>query len=154
MRSPRSSTSRWSSRPGARKRCVSPIQTAIGFGSVCRVPSANAADAPLLPRCESRTMAQPPPKQVDALERAVAACRQALVDYQSGLFDEEQLRRALFRDGLVLGDCEAWFLDVAAGAWHRYDGITTDALPALPGDGSATRRAFDTDTLRRWQRGL
>jgi hypothetical protein len=91
---------------------------------------------------------------VDAMARAVAACQQALVDYQTGLLDEEQLRHALFRRGMVLRDGEAWLLDVASGRWSRYDGIGTEMLRADPLDGADTHRPFDAPTLRRWQEGL
>ena len=94
------------------------------------------------------------PHRVAAFERAVADCRQALVDYQSGLLDEEQLRRALYRSGLVLGDSEAWLLDVAAGTWRRYDGVSAERIPDDPDDGSAAHGTFDAATLRRWQQGL
>jgi hypothetical protein len=99
-------------------------------------------------------VAEERPQQIDVLERAVAACRQALVDYQSGLLDEEQLRRSLYRDGMVFGDGEAWLLDVAGGRWSRYDGISTERIPTHLSGGGATQRAFDAATLRRWQRGL
>ena len=88
------------------------------------------------------------------MERAVAACQQALVDYKSGLLDEEQLRRALYRDGMVLGDGEAWLLDVASGAWTRYDGIGSERFSLDSDEGGVTPRAFDAATLRRWQEGL
>ena len=84
----------------------------------------------------------------------MAASQQALVDYQTGLLDEEQLRRALYGAGIVLGDTEAWLLDVASGTWRRYDGISTERIPARPGDHDVTQRAFDAATLRRWQQGL
>lgn len=99
-------------------------------------------------------MAERRPHEVEALRRAVAGCLQALVDYQTGLLDEDQLRRALYRDGLVLGDSEAWLLDVAGGTWRCYDGISTAPLPVHPGDGGVTHGAFDAATLQRWQRGL
>jgi hypothetical protein len=91
----------------------------------------------------------PPP--AEALDRAVAACQQALVDYQSGLLDEDQLRRALYHGGIVLGDREAWLLDLAGGGWRRYDGIGTHPYPPAPDDGDV---GFDAATLRRWQAGL
>jgi hypothetical protein len=82
--------------------------------------------------------------RVHAYERAVAACLQALVDYQMGLLDEEQLRRALDRDGVVLAGDGAWRLDLPSGTWRRDDG--TSACAATP--------LFDAATLGRWQRGL
>ena len=88
------------------------------------------------------------------MAQAVAACQQALVDYQTGLLDEEQLRRALYREGIVLGDGEAWLLDVAGGGWSRYDGIGTELLGADPVGGAGAQRTFDAATLRRWQEGL
>jgi hypothetical protein len=91
---------------------------------------------------------------LDAMTRAVTACHQALVDYQTGLLDEEQLRRALFSGGILLGDSEAWLLDVATGGWSRYDGIATEPLPAPPADDLLSPRLFDAATLRRWQEGL
>jgi hypothetical protein len=97
-------------------------------------------------------MAEAPSYPLEAMERGVAACRQALVDYQAGLLNDEQLRRALFQAGMVLGDNEAWLLDVAGGAWQRYDGVGTERWTD-PTDGDAGR-AFDAATLRRWQEGL
>jgi hypothetical protein len=94
------------------------------------------------------------PHQVDPRARAVAACRQSLVDYQSGLLDEEQLRRALYRDGLLLGSGEAWLLDVAGGTWRRYDGISTERITGHSLGDAVPPRAFDAATLRRWQQGL
>jgi hypothetical protein len=91
---------------------------------------------------------------LDAMARAVEACQQALVDYQTGLLDEDQLRRALYVDGVVLGQGEAWLLDVAAGRWQRYDGIGTEALPMDGEPRAPSPRAFDAATLRRWQEGL
>jgi len=88
------------------------------------------------------------------MRRAVAACHQALVDYQTGLLDEDQLRRALYRDGLLLGNGEAWLLDVAGGTWRRYDGVGIERITSHGREGAASPRAFDTDTLSRWQRGL
>jgi hypothetical protein len=99
-------------------------------------------------------MAEDTSYPVEAMERGVAACRQALVDYQAGLLNEEQLRRALYQAGMVLGDNEAWLLDVAGAAWSRYDGIGTERFPAGVGEGSSADRAFDAATLRRWQEGL
>jgi len=99
-------------------------------------------------------VAEDRPQHVEALERAVTACRQDLVDYQTGLLDEQQLRRALYRDGLILGNEEAWLLDVADGSWRRYDGISTEAVTVQPDDGRSPARTFDAATLRRWQRGL
>jgi hypothetical protein len=99
-------------------------------------------------------VAEEHPTQGDAWQRAVAACREALVDYQTGLLDEEQLRRTLFRSGMVVTDGEVWLLDVAEGTWRHYDGNSTDRFPPQPDDGSAEQRAYDAATLRRWQRGL
>jgi len=93
-------------------------------------------------------------REVDVWERAVATCRQALVDYQSGLLDEDQLRQALYRNGMVVGDSETWLLDIAGGTWRRYNGVTTEQIPAPPGDGEAPQQAFDAATLQQWQRGL
>ena len=84
----------------------------------------------------------------------MAACRQALVDYQAGLLNEEQLRRALFQAGMVLGDDEAWLLDVDGGAWSHYDGIGTERVAVDASDGRGVDREFDAATLRRWQEGL
>ena len=99
-------------------------------------------------------MAEEHLRPVDAMERAVAACQQALVDYQVGLLDEEQLRRALHRDGIVLGDGETWLLDVAGGGWTRYDGIATERLRLDAVGGSSSLPVLDVATLRRWQEGL
>jgi hypothetical protein len=93
-------------------------------------------------------------RPVDAMARAVEACRQALVDYQTGLLDEEQLRHALFRDGIVIGAGEAWLLDVASGRWSRYEGIDAEPLPRDDAEREPGGGAFDTATLRRWQENL
>ena len=88
------------------------------------------------------------------MARAVEACQHALVDYQTGLLDEEQLRHALYRDGIVLGDGEAWLLDVASGRWSRYDGIGTEQVSRFAAERESARTAFDAATLRRWHVGL
>jgi hypothetical protein len=77
-----------------------------------------------------------------------------LVDYQTGLFDEEELRRTLFRGGMIVGGSEVWLLDVAGGTWIRYDGISAERIPVLPDDGRVAQRRFDAATLGRWQRSL
>jgi hypothetical protein len=91
---------------------------------------------------------------LEAMGRAVAACQQALIDYQTGLLDEEQLRRALFSGGMVFADGEAWLLDVAGAGWSRYDGIGTERLPLGADGAGAAPRTFDAATLRRWLEGL
>ena len=116
--------------------------------------SGGPADAPLTGRCDRCLVAEDPSYPVEAMERGAAACRQALVDYQAGLLNEEQLRRALFHAGMVLGDDEFWLLDVAGGAWWRYDGIGTERFSADPAESAPAVRTFDAATLRRWQDGL
>ena len=59
----------------------------------------------------------------EALDSALEACRLALVDYRAGLLDADQLRRALFRSGLVQWPDSAWLLDLKGGRWWRYDGV-------------------------------
>jgi hypothetical protein len=75
----------------------------------------------------------------EALESALDACRHALADYRAGLLDEAELRRALFRWGLVQWPDSAWLLDLQAGRWWRYDGLALNSAngselddPAVP----------------------
>lgn len=65
----------------------------------------------------------------ETLERAVDACRHALADYRSGIIDAAELRRALFRWGLVQWPDAAWLLDLQTGTWWRYDGLAFDGTP-------------------------
>ena len=64
------------------------------------------------------------------LVAALAACHQALADHQAGLLSDDELRRELFRRGLVQRDEEALLLDLESGRWQRYDGITISECPA------------------------
>jgi hypothetical protein len=64
------------------------------------------------------------------LEVALRDCRVALSEYQSGLVDEAQLRRALKHHGMVEHGDEVWLLDLSAGHWCRYDGLSVDPVPA------------------------
>ena len=74
-------------------------------------------------------------------ERAVLACQSALADYQAGLLDESELRRALGQAGIVFGESGVWLLDIVRGRWHQYQPVPTD-------------RVLDGDTVRRWRAGL
>ena len=84
---------------------------------------------------------EPHPDLHEVLESALDACRNALADYRAGLIDDVELRRALFRWGLVQWPDSAWLLDLQAGRWCRYDGVELDgdALP-LSSDGVARLR--------------
>ena len=80
-------------------------------------------------------VAQPDPRLEGALGSALESCRQALADYRAGLLDEVELRRALFGAGLVHGQDEAWLLDLRAGRWWHYDGVSVAAGDGPPGQG-------------------
>jgi hypothetical protein len=75
------------------------------------------------------------------LAAAVEACRAALADYEAGLLSDTELRRELYRSGLVRGTDEAWLLDLERGSWQRYDGV------------SLTEQAFRvrSNQLERWR---
>ena len=64
-----------------------------------------------------------------ALAGALASCHDALADHQAGLLSDDELRHALFHFGLVCRDGEALLLDLDAGRWVRYDGITLSECP-------------------------
>jgi hypothetical protein len=57
------------------------------------------------------------------LDRALEECDEAICSYQAGLLDDDELRRELFRAGMVIHDDEAWLLDLVAGRWQRWDGL-------------------------------
>lgn len=63
------------------------------------------------------------PDLYEALDSAVELCRRAMADYRAGVLDEDELRRLLFRGGLVQWPDQAWLLDLQAGRWWRYDGV-------------------------------
>ena len=46
------------------------------------------------------------------------------------MLSDDELRRELFRRGLVQRDEEALLLDLESGRWQRYDGITISECPA------------------------
>lgn len=64
-----------------------------------------------------------------ALAEALASCHEALAEHQAGLLSDDELRHALFHFGLVCRDGEALLLDLDAGRWVRYDGITLSECP-------------------------
>jgi hypothetical protein len=64
------------------------------------------------------------------LETALRDCRNALGEYQSGLVDDVELRRALKHHGMVEHGDEVWLLDLSAGHWCRYDGLSVDPVPS------------------------
>lgn len=76
--------------------------------------------APSIPAPDSH--AYPPTFLVGALAVAATACRQALIDYRSGLLDEQEVTRALVRSGVVIAADELWLFDTDAGQWWRYVG--------------------------------
>ena len=78
---------------------------------------------------------------VDARQRAIATCDRALVDYETGLLDDDELRRILGRAGVVLEDGDPWLLDVELGRWSRYAPVPPD-------------RALDVGAVREWRARL
>ena len=84
-----------------------------------------------------------------ALEAALVACREALADYQAGLFADDEVRRILFRHGIVLRDGEAWLLDLQRNQWWRYDGLAVTAVPAPLTSAGVARLRHSIDTLAR-----
>lgn len=83
------------------------------------------------------------------LTDALRTCRDAVVEYQGGLLDDAQLARSLYEHGLVVGEDEAWILDLRAGRWSRFDGLGVDAssgemdAPNLVGMRRAIDRLLD-----------
>ena len=75
-----------------------------------------------------------------ALEAAVDLSRHALADYRAGVLDEAELRRILFRAGLVQWPDEAWLLDLRNNEWRRYDGLGLGSSVPLDAMGVAELR--------------
>ena len=84
-----------------------------------------------------------------ALEGALAGCRQALIDYQAGLLGDDDVRRTLFRHGLVLHGEEAWLLDLHGEQWWRYDGLGLGTARAPLTTAGVTRLRHSIDVLTR-----
>ena len=80
------------------------------------------------------------------LAAALATCHRALADYQAGLLSDAELRRTLFRAGLVYGAEEAMLLDLESGTWRRYNGITVS-----PGDAATGSEQSD---VNRWKQNV
>jgi hypothetical protein len=89
------------------------------------------------------------PSVRDALELALEQCRRSLAEYQAGVVDDDELRRALFHSGLVVPDDEAWLLDLSAGQWFRYDGLALHRPTAGLGRTAVTRIRLALDDLAR-----
>jgi hypothetical protein len=64
----------------------------------------------------------------EPLDRALDESDEAICAYQAGLLDDEELRRELFRAGTVIGDGEAWLLDLASVCWQQWDGVRLRAV--------------------------
>jgi hypothetical protein len=88
------------------------------------------------------------PKLLGALAAARSAYRGALADYQAGVIDDTELRRSLFRTGLVVHLNEAWLLDPFAQCWWRYDGVRVEPAGEL-GREPATAEVAAIDRLAR-----
>ena len=58
------------------------------------------------------------------LSIALCECRAAIGEYQSGVIDESELRRRLIVHGVIDFDDEIWILDLDAGRWCRFDGVS------------------------------
>ena len=71
----------------------------------------------------------------------VSGCRRALNDYQAGLTDDVELRRALGRAGLAVERDRVWLLDLSTGRRWELEGVA-NARPA------ATDRPAPTARLR------
>jgi hypothetical protein len=70
----------------------------------------------------------------DQMQRAIDTYRRLLADYEAGAIEERDLRRQIFRAGLIVQDGDAWLLDFAAGRWVHYDGLRVRAFTA-PANG-------------------
>ena len=81
-----------------------------------------------------------------ALGVAAAACHQVLIDYRSGLLDEQEITRALVRSGVVIAADQVWLLDTNTGQWWRYVG-GEPTLAAIAGctDVPTTSSLLDED---------
>ena len=87
------------------------------------------------------------PELHETLECAVEACRHALADYRSGIIDATELRRALFRWGLVQWPDAAWLLDLQTGTWWRYDGVGIGGTPLTVTDAELDRLRVVVDEM-------
>ena len=81
---------------------------------------------------------------VGALAGALEQCRVALADYEAGLTSDSDLCDRLVDVGVVRHGHDVYLLDLEAGAWLRYDGVT------VRGPDLLVRRA----DLSRWRRVL
>ncbi len=84
-----------------------------------------------------------------ALESALAGCRQALADYQAGLLGDDDVRRSLFHHGLVHHGEEAWLLDLQGEQWWRYDGLGLGAARSPLTNAGVARLRHSIDVLTR-----
>lgn len=99
---------------------------------------------PSIPAADSHTY--PATLLVGAFAVAAAVCRQALIDYRSGLLDEREVTRALVRSGVVIAADEVWLLDTNADQWWRYvGGEPTLAATAGCSDMPTTSSPSDED---------
>ena len=64
------------------------------------------------------------------LRAAVNEYEQAVIDAEAGRIDDAEFRRRVFKAGMVVGDDEAWFLDLPNARWCRYDGVGVTMLEA------------------------
>ncbi len=55
---------------------------------------------------------------------ALCECRAAIGEYQSGVIDESEMRRRLIVHGVIDFADEIWILDLDAGRWCRFDGVS------------------------------
>ena len=85
----------------------------------------------------------------ETLEAALERCRGTLADYQAGVLDDDEVRRALFHAGLVVWHDEAWLLDLQVGRWFRYDGLAVGAATAPLSSAGVARIRLAIDDLAR-----
>lgn len=89
-------------------------------------------------------MEQQPDPVDKLLSDALGLCQEALADYEAGLLSDSELRKQLVGGGTVRHEQDVWLLDLEAGAWLRYDGVT------LHGPKQVVRRS----DVQRWRRSI
>ena len=82
------------------------------------------------------------------LAEAIAACRSALSDYETGVTTDSELLDRLLSCGLVRQGRNVYLLDLEAGVWHRYDGVTVHGLDPVVHRADLSRWRRTLDLLR------
>ena len=104
--------------------CGTPFDPGARFCGKCGAPRAEAAAAKPAAAADSSWKELKP-----KLEQAAAAAHAALEEAEGGQLEDEELRKKLFKAGLVVHEHVAWMLDVENGRWAAYDGLEVRLSP-------------------------